>query len=412
MKISKGKRNLILVFVSFCVGMLFFIPYIRFSFYDQTMSVFGINNTQMGLLGSIYGAVAIAGYFFSGILANRIEPKVLIAVSCFATGLITVWLAAIPAFSSLIVIYVLYSVFSICPLWSPYLVIIRELGGEEEQGRLFGISDSMRNVFSALAGFLFVFIFGMFANEVAGYKGMLYISVGLYMVFGVLSLLILPALHLQKTEKSTSAASKEGRVTVMDALKLPGVWLMGIFIFSCYSAIITQTNYLGTFSTVILGFDENVSSALAVTRNYLLPILAGIIGGFIVDKAENRIAAFIVLLAALAGLCIATMLTAGTPGICNILTMFLATVAMMILATYWSVMSDCGIPESHTAIATGIVSCICYLPDAFITIIIGRWLDADLVSGFNKMFLWMAFWTLAAIAVAVIMLVRRKKTVQ
>lgn len=411
MVISKGRRNLTLVFVSFCIGMLFFVPYIRFSFYDQTLSVFGINNAQMGLLGSVYGAVAIPGYFFSGILANRIEPKILIAVSCFATGLITFWLAAIPSFSALIVIYILYSVFSICTLWSPYLVIIRELGEEDEQGRLFGISDSLRNVFSVLAGFLFVFIFGMFANDVSGYKGMLFISVGIYMVFGVLSLLILPTLHLQKTEKS-APASKDSRVTVMDTLRLPGVWLMGIFIFACYSAIITQTNYLGTFSTVILGFDENVSSALAVTRNYLLPILAGVIGGYIVDKAKNRIVAFIVLLTLLAGLCIATMVTAVTPAVCNILTMFLAIVAIMILATYWSMMSDCGIPESHTAIATGIVSCICYLPDAFITIIIGRWLDADLVSGFKKMFLWIFFWSIVAVFMAIIILVRKKKTIQ
>ena len=183
---SKSRRNLILVFVSFCVGMLFFIPYIRFSFYDQTLSVFGINHTQMGLLGSAYGAVAIAGYFVSGLLANRFEPKKLIALSCFATGIITVWLALIPSFTQMVVIYVLYSIFTIATLWSPYLVIIRELGSDSEQGRLFGLSDSMRNVFSAIAGFAFVYIFSLFANESAGYKGMLYVSVGLYAIFGIL----------------------------------------------------------------------------------------------------------------------------------------------------------------------------------------------------------------------------------
>lgn len=239
---------------------------------------------------------------------------------------------------------------------------------------------------------------------------MLYVSVVLYIVFGLLALVILPSINSKKMEKSNSNTVTDQKVTVLDALKLPGVWLMGIFIFACYSAVITQTNYLGTFSTVILGFDESVSSALAVVRNYLLPILAGIVGGYIVDKAKNRIVAFIVLLTALAGCSLATMATAGNPAVCNVLTLVLATVAMMILATYWAMMSDCGIPESHTAIATGIVSCICYLPDAFITIIIGRWLDADLVSGFNKMFIWMSVWSVIAVVVAILILVRQKKT--
>ena len=184
---------------------------------------------------------------------------------------------------------------------------------------------------------------------------------------------------------------------------------MGIFIFACYSAIITQTNYLGTFTTIVLGFDESVSSALAVTRNYLIPIFAGIVGGFLVDKAKSRIHAFIVLLALMAAVCVAILFTRETPAVCNILTMCLSAVAMMILATYWSIMPDCGIPERNTAVATGIVSCICYLPDAFITIIIGRWIDADLSGGFTKMFIWMIVWVAVAVAVAAVMLVKNAK---
>lgn len=408
---SKSRRNLILVFVSFCVGMLFFIPYIRFSFYDQTLIVFGINHTQMGLLGSAYGAVAIAGYFVSGLLASRFEPKKLIALSCFATGIITVWLALIPSFTQMVVIYVLYSIFTIATLWSPYLVIIRELGSDSEQGRLFGLSDSMRNVFSAIAGFAFVYIFSLFANESAGYKGMLYVSVGLYAIFGILSLVIIPKFHTGDASKGKTdlEKEKEDKVSLKDSFKIPGVWLMGIFIFACYSAIITQTNYLGTFTTIVLGFDESVSSALAVTRNYLIPIFAGIVGGFLVDKAKSRVHAFIVLLAVMAAVCVAILFTRETPAVCNILTMCLSAVAMMILATYWSIMPDCGIPERNTAVATGIVSCICYLPDAFITIIIGRWIDADLFGGFTKMFIWMIVWVIVAIAVAAVILIRNAK---
>lgn len=66
-------RNLALIIVSFAVGMCYFIPYIRFSFYDQTLEVFSINNTQMGILGSVFGAVAIVCYLISGFLAEKLQ---------------------------------------------------------------------------------------------------------------------------------------------------------------------------------------------------------------------------------------------------------------------------------------------------------------------------------------------------
>ena len=40
---SKGKRNLILVLLSFLAGMVFFIPYFRLSYYDQMLSLIHIS---------------------------------------------------------------------------------------------------------------------------------------------------------------------------------------------------------------------------------------------------------------------------------------------------------------------------------------------------------------------------------
>lgn len=405
MELTKGKRNLALVMVSFAVGMLYFVPYIRFSFYDQTLEVFGINNTQMGLLGSIFGAVAIVCYLISGFLSAKIQPKLLISIACFASALVTVWLAQIPNFTSLIIIYVIFSILTIAMLWSPYLVIVRNLGSDEEQGRLLGISDSCRSLFSAIAGFAFVGIFSMFANNTLGYKGMLYVSVGLYVLFGFLCLVCLPKVELQSQEKEEKASKKD----IFAAFKIPGVWLMGLFIFACYSTIITQTNFLGTYTTQILGVDPTLSSAFAVLRSYIVPVIAGIVGGMIVDKAKSRPRAFLIIMVALGIVDIITPMFEANLVLTMILTMVLSMLAYMVLATYWSVMSDCGIPVKYTAVASGIVACIAYLPDAYITLIIGKWIDADPVSGFNRMFIWMAVWAFVAAAVAFIIMKREKK---
>lgn len=400
---TKTRRNLSLVLVSFAVGMCFFIPYIRFSFYDQTLEVFGINNTQMGLLGSVYGFIAIFGYLVSGFLANKFEAKKLIALSCFVGAAITVWVAQIPSFNVLLVIYALYAVFSIATLWSPYLVIVRNLGNENEQGRLMGISDSMRNLFAAIAGFISIALFTSFVNAKSGYVAMLYASVVLYIIFGILSLVLLPKISETQQQASEEAPQK---VSVMQALKVPGVWLMALFIFACYNAIIVQTNYLGTYTTQILGIPANLSSLFSLLRNYIIPIGAGIVGGIIVDKSKSKPLSFAVMLAAFGVISILVPVMENMTVVAIIVTMFISLLALMLLSTYWSIMSDCNIPVEYTPMATGIISCIAYIPDAYNTIIIGRWLDADPISGFNRMFVWLAVWCLVA---AVIALVIHKK---
>lgn len=397
MTLSKSRRNIALALVSFALGMLYFIPYIRFSFYDQTLAVYGIDNTQLGTLGSVYGVVAIVCYVVSGFLTARFEAKNLMAISCFATAGASLWLAQLPGYETLLVIYGLMAVFTIATAWSPYTVILRNLGTDEEQGRIFGGSEAYRNLFSAAFGFVAIWLFGLFANEFLGYQGMLYVSAGIYVLFGILCFLLLPKVGVAKPEEQS-----ESKISSLATLKMPGLWLMGLFLFSCYSVITTQAGYLGTYTTQVLGLDANTASALALVRFYLLPILAGIIGGVVVDKSKSRGMFFVIIMVALVASCIISPLVGNMVVLSIAVTTLLSFLAMTVLSTYWSVMGDCGIPLEYTAVASGIISCIAFLPDAYVTIIIGNWLDTNAVDGFNKMFIWMAVWSAVAAVLAFI----------
>ena len=123
------------------VGMIYFIPYIRISFYDQTIG---------------------------GVLTQKFSPKLLIAVSLAGTGVTMLWQATYPSYGSLIVIFVLYAFFITATLWSPYITLMRSFGNDAEQGRLFGISEALRSIVSTVVGFLFIWIFSLFSNEMGG----------------------------------------------------------------------------------------------------------------------------------------------------------------------------------------------------------------------------------------------------
>ncbi len=45
---------------------VYLLPYFRSYYYDAYLAYFGINDMQMGMLGSAYGALAIVGYCLGG----------------------------------------------------------------------------------------------------------------------------------------------------------------------------------------------------------------------------------------------------------------------------------------------------------------------------------------------------------
>ena len=75
---------------------------------------------------------------------------------------------------------------------------------------------------------------------------------------------------------------------IIKALKLPGTWLVAFFLFSCFCVINTGTNYLGTYTTQVLGVSASVSSGLAIFRSYVIVIASGVLGGILADKAKSR----------------------------------------------------------------------------------------------------------------------------
>lgn len=391
MTMTKTKRNIALIVISFALGMLYFIPYSRVAFYPQTLAAFNLDHTKLGTLGAIYGMVSIVGYVVSGMLASRFSVKKLMMLSCFATGALTLWMAQFPGFAVLSVIYALMSVFTIATAWAPYTVLMRNLGTDEEQGRIFGFSEACRNLFSAAVGFASIALLGALSTELLGFQAMLYVAAGLYVLMGVLCYFFLP-----KVGRTAESDSSESKVGMLATMKIPGVWLMGFFLFSCYNVIAAQATYLAPYTTDVLHLAEKTSSALALVRTYMFPIAAGIIGGIAVDKAKSRGMFFVVVMTGLAIFCGITPVIEGVPAAAIFTTCILSCVAMMLMSAYWSVMSDCGIPLEYTAAASGIISCMAFFPDAYITIIIGSWLDADLMAGYDKLFIWMVVWSLIA----------------
>lgn len=383
---SKAKRNLILVLLSFLAGMVFFIPYFRLSYYDQMIRILGLTNTQLGFIGTAVAFINFICYIPSGFMADKFNSKTLLIVSAIGMAITSLIYSLLPSYTIILVIHGFFSVFSILTFWSPYLKYLRMLGTESEQGKIFGLSEAFRGVIATIISFLCLWVLGIFTNETLGFQAVIWVNVALFLLIAVALAFILPK---NIEEKPTN--TENVKLSLLNALKLKSTWLT-IFVIACGITIyISCTGFLGTYTTQILNLPENIASAISIVRNYIIVFLSGVLGGVIADKLSTKSKAVAIFFALSAALSLFLIFSSKIIALSIILTLILSLCFNAIKSTYWSVMGEAGIPLEMTGICTGVISCIGFIPEIVVSPIAGSWIDraaasGNLQSGFNKIF--------------------------
>ena len=406
------RKWMIFIILSASVAIAYQLPYLRYTFYDQMMAALQLNDVQMGVLASAVSIASTISYPIGGFLANRFSMRSLINLTLAAFVVLTVAFAFTTNYIFLIGIHVLYGFFGIATLWSAYLVGIRSLGDESVQSKLFGFSEATRGILQTLLGFAFLAIMSAAATPIFGFKTMLIVGAVVTGIFLVLGFIFLP--KTEKEEKSEIAP--EDKVTILDVVKNPGVWITIIILICAYSCWSFGNGYLTTYTVRVGGLSESTASTLGMIRSYVIVFVAGFFGGWFLDRFTYKGKAFIGLFSLSAAGFVLIMFTAKALAISICLTLLLAFIANIMKATYWSVMGQAGIPAKMTALATGFISLIIFLPDAVLPTIIGSWLsDAEaagnIAAGFDKIFIMLAVFAVIGV-IGAVLLVKRTKSIE
>ena len=406
------RKWMIFIILSASVAIAYQLPYLRYTFYDQMMAALQLNDVQMGVLASAVSIASTISYPIGGFLANRFSMRSLINLTLAAFVVLTVAFAFTTNYIFLIGIHVLYGFFGIATLWSAYLVGIRSLGDESVQSKLFGFSEATRGILQTLLGFAFLAIMGVAATPIIGFKTMLIVGAVVTGIFLVLGFIFLP--KTEKEEKSEVAA--EDKVTILDVVKNPGVWITIIILICAYSCWSFGNGYLTTYTVRVGGLSESTASTLGMIRSYVIVFVAGFFGGWFLDRFTYKGKAFIGLFSLSAAGFVLIMFTAKALAISICLTLLLAFIANIMKATYWSVMGQAGIPAKMTALATGFISLIIFLPDAVLPTIIGSWLSnaeaaGNIAAGFDKIFIMLAVFAVIGV-IGAVLLVKRTKSIE
>jgi len=361
---------------------IFLLPFVVTRVFRPTfLTIFDINNLQLGFAFSLYGIIAFGSYFFGGPLADRFAPKNLLIVSLLTTALGGFVMATIPSLATLTFIFAFWGLSSILLFWSAFIKGIRQFGGEGTQGRSQGLVDGGRGLIAAVIATSSVFLLDAFLSVPVGeattddlkhaLSWIILCFTGFVLICALVVWLFLP-------NNSGGEISNESQLPLdglKRALKNKSVWLQAIIVLAAYVGY-KGTDDFGLFAKDTYGYDDVVSAHIATISFWMRPIaaiLAGILGDrFLHSKITSY--SFILMIAG------ALILASGV--LHNVLFVF---VAISIAATslgiyglrglYYALFQESKIPLSYTGAAIGFISLVGYTPDIFIGPITGVLLD-------------------------------------
>ncbi len=420
MKITGIKRWFVVVLCALMAGIMVYVPFLRYSYYDQMCVLFTqykqivpaeTVNTFIGDFGMAFGIVSMLGYPFGGIFADRFNEKWLLIAGGVLMGICSFWFGTVPGKAAIIIIHLLYGVGTSFLIWSAYLKLTRKMGNAREQGRMFSTSEFVRGVFGMLIGFVGVGLLGravLPSGEISPqqlgiqWRNLMFISGGLFFLFAALVFFFIPSKVIGAEESETQPQEAFSIKNVLRVLKMPGTWLISALVFCCFSFTSAGNGYLGAYTVNILGISETTASTFAIIRNYIIAAVMTFAIGFISDRIGSKAKTLGIYLTVASVLCSALIFTKNSFVLCLAVSFAFAIVYSGMRGIYFATLNEVGIPLSMTGIATGIISMLCYLPDVYFAKLAGSWLDAYGNRGYDFIWYWAIGCGILGIIVAVL----------
>lgn len=364
---------------------VFILPFVLQRVFRPTvLKVFELDNVSLGLCFSVYGFVALISYLLGGPLADKYQPRKLIAIALWMTALGGLVFATFPDYLMLQILYGFWGFTTIFLFWSPMIKATRVWGGQNSQGKAFGFLDGGRGLVGALFGTLGVLVFAHFMSadlEVASlqesrfaFRYVILTSSGIVAVVGVLVWLFM---KLPEHQEKEIVVDRITTSQIKEVLRLPSVLLLMIIILCAYVGY-KITDIFSLYAQDVMLLDEVGSAEVGTFLLFARPVV-GVFIGIVADRSRPSLFLFIGFVIALIG----SLLFAS--GILANVSYFIFLFSIMIVALgvyairslYFAVMQSGKIPLVLTGTAVGLISLVGYTPDIFAGPAMGYLLDVS-----------------------------------
>lgn len=387
---SKVRKYLTIVALGLAGGSIYFLPYIKFVFYDAQIESMGITNVQSGLLMTMYTVVNMIMYIPGGILADKFSAKKSIVVSLISTSILAyVYAFTMKSFAISMLIYLGLSFSTAFVFWSALMKAVRIIGTEEEQGFMYGVYYAVNGITNALTNAFALRFFNSAGGDMETGFFRAVLSGGSVTILAAVMLFFLMKEGGNADGTEVSEEDKFKFADVGKVLRNPVVWIASFVIF-CGDGIYTSVSYFNPYLTEVIGITPADSSFISVIRNGLM--LLAPVGGLLADKVFKSTCKWLTTAFVIVGFLFASVMlipTSISATAASIYTLIPSAVGMMLYGVIFSVMSEAGIPRMLTGTAIGIASIIGYAPDSLYSLIFGGMLDKYGASGYNYIFIFL-----------------------
>lgn len=393
---SKARRLTSFLILSMTGGVIFQVAYIRFVFLADTAHALDLTIQQYGEITSVFGAVAVVGYFCGGWFADRFSPKVLIVIALAGTGVVDLYLATVPGAIGILVGHILFAVFGTGLYWAALVKSISLLGSPAEQGRLFGFLEGARGLTSTIIGFIGSAIV---ASAIVASDGVL----TMIRIYGVLCLVfaVLVLVAVRQDQRELAAAERQA-VSLRElaaAARNKYTWLIGGTIMMMY-CFYTLLGYLSPLLQNGYGVAAAFIGVIGVVRTYVFQFVAGPVGGIVVDRVTHSAPRFLRWTFIVAGACaLGYLVLPQSPALVWVAVALMLVLSLAVFTArgvYWATVGEVEIPVAQRGGVIGLASGIAYLPDAFLPAVAAWWIGdpandiPQQGGGYSAMFVFLA----------------------
>jgi len=412
--IGKKKHSFFTILLLILAGeAIFILPFVLARIFRPTvLDVFEINNLELGTCFSIYGIVAFVSYFLGGSLADRFQPRNLMALSLLLTALGGIVFATFPSFTILCVLYAYWGFTTIFLFWAAMIKATRIWGGATSQGIAFGLLDGGRGLVAAAFGSLGVFVFSIFIaqnieatsllQKKEAFRYVILISSAIIALIAVMIFLFLK--KDKKAEVISEKISKRNLIKMYsDAIKIRSVWLLMVIVLCAYVGY-KVTDIFSLYAKEVMGYNEIEAAGIGTLLLYIRPII-GVAIGFLADRTK---ASLIMILGFFSTIIGSIVFASGILGPNTMLFFFITVVSISTAVyafrtLYFAAMKEGFIPLALTGTAVGIISLVGYTPDIFAGPVIGYFLDYNKgESGYQYVFGMLATFSVIGFVAAIV----------
>lgn len=408
------RRALYMFGLIFAGEAIFALPFHVARFFRPTvLEVFQLSATELGAAQGVYGVLAMLSYFPGGPLADRFPARKLLAMSLSLTAAGGLYLATFPDYVGALFIWGFFGVSTILFFWAAMIRATRNWGGENEQGRAYGLLDGGRGLLAAGLASLGVLSFGFAFPDGYGaatfeekQEALRLIILGYTAVTAAAGVLVWFVVVDDesggKVVRKESGRDVDGAWSrIVTVLRIPAVWLQALIVVCAYVGYKGFDNY-SLFAVQAYELDEVEAARIVAIGSWLRPVAAlgcGMLG-------DRFFASRTIMM--LFGLLLASdlffALTTPIPGAAWVIlgnTLLTCIAIFGFRGLYFALLEEASVPTAVTGTAVGFVSVVGYTPDIFVTFVAGLLIDASPgVEGHQHFFLFLSAFALIGMIAA------------